>query len=392
LVLNSWTGFAPGFPMRVRKLELRKGLYDNSTNNLRVHANGGTILRDSGTIAAAPNIFNSINVIYTGPQAFISGPELPEATVLNYTNLRSLTVTDGASLTLNKDILCVHNLYLDGGTISTGAFSMGVKDTAFRYSGHVIGNYYSVFDTLNKVETFPVGTANGYTPVTVALDTVYGEGALMVRVDEGASTRPDSAQNTLQRWWTISPYPLYPLAFDTATIEFSYLDADFNTGLTPSEEGGMVVGKYDTGWTFPAIIGRDIANNAITVGGITSFSEFVIARDQASLDTTVTTGVGGEPSRAMPAAYELSANRPNPVRDQAAIRFALPRAGRVQIELYNVTGQKIRTLLDGTMGAGYHSVAWNGRNDAGQKVVSGMYLYRMRADGFSAARKLVVIR
>ncbi|MCU0606964.1 MAG: T9SS type A sorting domain-containing protein, partial [Candidatus Edwardsbacteria bacterium] len=384
-------GFSPGFPMRVRKLELRRGLYDNSVNNLRVHANGGTILRDSGTIAATPVIFNSINVVYTGPQAFLSGPELPEATPADYTRLRSLTLTDGASLTLSKDIFCVRNLYLDGGTVSTGAFSMGVKDTAFRYSGHVIGNYYAVFDTLNTVETCPVGTANGYTPVTVALDTVYGEGALMVLVTEGVSPRPDSAQNTLLRWWTLSPYPLLPLAFDSAALTFSYLDADFNTGLTPADEGGMVVGKYDTGWTLPAVTGRDTANNAITVGGIASFSEFVVARDQASLDTTGASGTGGGPGEPRRTAY-FGAARPNPASGPVTIPFGIDRPAAVRVAVYNAAGQRVRVLVDRTLGPGEHLASWDGRDGRGRPATAGVYFCRLAAGDRTAVRRVTLVR
>ncbi|MCU0606155.1 MAG: T9SS type A sorting domain-containing protein, partial [Candidatus Edwardsbacteria bacterium] len=67
-------------------------------------------------------------------------------------------------------------------------------------------------------------------------------------------------------------------------------------------------------------------------------------------------------------------------------------AGNVRIAVYNVAGQKVKTLVDGTMNAGYHSVSWDGRNESGQAVSAGVYLYQMQADNFSTARKLVVVR
>ena len=108
----------------------------------------------------------------------------------------------------------------------------------------------------------------------------------------------------------------------------------------------------------------------------------------------LTTGVEGKPTadRSQPAVYSLAANYPNPARERTTIKFALPQAGAVRIEVYNIAGQKVKTLVNTTMNAGYHGVTWNGRNDAGQAVAAGMYMYRMTADNFSATRKLVLVK
>ncbi|MCU0607840.1 MAG: Ig-like domain-containing protein, partial [Candidatus Edwardsbacteria bacterium] len=73
----------------------------------------------------------------------------------------------------------------------------------------------------------------------------------------------------------------------------------------------------------------------------------------------LTTGVEGNPAvLSKPASYSLAANYPNPVRGRTTVKYALPRAGNVRIAVYNVAGQKVKTLVDGTMNAGYHSVSW----------------------------------
>jgi hypothetical protein len=108
----------------------------------------------------------------------------------------------------------------------------------------------------------------------------------------------------------------------------------------------------------------------------------------------LSTGVEGRPATdpSSPATYSLAANFPNPVTAHTTVSFALPRAGRVGIAVYNVAGQKVKTLVDGTMGAGRHTVNWNGRNEGGQSVAAGVYLYQMQAGGFSSTRKMVVVR
>ena len=94
----------------------------------------------------------------------------------------------------------------------------------------------------------------------------------------------------------------------------------------------------------------------------------------------------------LPESYALSQNYPNPFNPQTIIRYDLPRTGIIQMFLYNLAGQKIRTLVDGERPAGSYSVTWDGRNDDGRSVASGVYLCRMVAGEFSAVRKLVLMR
>jgi len=94
----------------------------------------------------------------------------------------------------------------------------------------------------------------------------------------------------------------------------------------------------------------------------------------------------------IPAQYALMQNYPNPFNPETVIEFALPQPGHVKLEVYNVLGQRIRTLINERVEAGVKTIKWNGRNDAGQQVPSGVYLYRMEAGSFFATRKLVLMR
>jgi hypothetical protein len=83
---------------------------------------------------------------------------------------------------------------------------------------------------------------------------------------------------------------------------------------------------------------------------------------------------------------------PNPCRTTAAMRFQIPQRGRVILRIFDVTGRVVRTLVDGHYDAGVHGVAWDTRTDARNEVASGMYFYRLETDGYTMARKLLVIR
>ncbi|KAA0230176.1 T9SS C-terminal target domain-containing protein [candidate division KSB1 bacterium] len=90
--------------------------------------------------------------------------------------------------------------------------------------------------------------------------------------------------------------------------------------------------------------------------------------------------------------YRLEQNYPNPFNPETEIRFALPEASQVVVSIFNVLGEKIRTLVNASYEAGYHSVLWDGKDEYGDPVTSGVYLYQLRAGEFSQVRKMSLIR
>jgi hypothetical protein len=94
----------------------------------------------------------------------------------------------------------------------------------------------------------------------------------------------------------------------------------------------------------------------------------------------------------IPKDFELSQNFPNPFNPSTTIPYALPQAEKVTLVIYNVLGQKVTTLADKLpREAGYHAVIWDGRNDGGVKVASGVYFLRMQAGKFVKTRKMLLI-
>jgi hypothetical protein len=89
------------------------------------------------------------------------------------------------------------------------------------------------------------------------------------------------------------------------------------------------------------------------------------------------------------AGLRLEQNQPNPFTPETSIRFALPRSGRVNLEVLDVAGRMVRQLASGSLEAGEHVFVWDGTNDAGHRVSSGTYFYRLRSDGKELSRKMV---
>jgi hypothetical protein len=108
--------------------------------------------------------------------------------------------------------------------------------------------------------------------------------------------------------------------------------------------------------------------------------------------TGVEEGQPVEVQPAMPSEYRLSQNYPNPFNASTSIRFWLPRAGRVRIEVYDILGRLVNTLVDGHCQAGIHSIRFDGRDGGGRELSSGVYVCRMEAGEFVGVRKLVLLR
>jgi len=96
--------------------------------------------------------------------------------------------------------------------------------------------------------------------------------------------------------------------------------------------------------------------------------------------------------RALVDQFRLFQNYPNPFNAETIIRYSLKRQSRINIKVYNGSGQKIATLIDGNHPAGEFSIKWNGENDQGQTVATGIYFVRFQAGNFAALKKALFIR
>jgi len=96
-----------------------------------------------------------------------------------------------------------------------------------------------------------------------------------------------------------------------------------------------------------------------------------------------------KPNRTM-----LLSNFPNPFNPETSIRFQVQGSRFVNIEIFNIRGQLVRTLLDGKkeFGEGVHSVVWDGRDDNDNQVGSGIYLYKMTAGGYQSVRRMLLMK
>lgn len=108
--------------------------------------------------------------------------------------------------------------------------------------------------------------------------------------------------------------------------------------------------------------------------------------------TTVTSSASDEWEGIVPGVFQLFQNYPNPFNPTTRIEFTLEQASEVRLEVYNVLGQRIKTLLEGYIPNGSHEAEWDGSTESGAKVSSGIYFYRLSTNEFSRTRKMMLMK
>jgi len=121
------------------------------------------------------------------------------------------------------------------------------------------------------------------------------------------------------------------------------------------------------------------------------FSDATGLKDSVSWNFTITwvASYNGE----VPIQFDLGQNYPNPFNPSTTIRFDLPKEGTVTMDVFNVLGIRVRSLVHGeTFNAGTYMITWDGRDDRNQVVPSGIYLYRISTGDFHAAKRMTLLK
>jgi len=94
----------------------------------------------------------------------------------------------------------------------------------------------------------------------------------------------------------------------------------------------------------------------------------------------------------IPTEYALDHNFPNPFNPETTLRYAIPNAGQVTLSIYNVLGQEVVKLVNAEQMPGFYTVRWNGKNELGHNVASGVYMYRIQAGDFNQTHKMMLLK
>lgn len=211
--------------------------------------------------------------------------------------------------------------------------------------------------------------------------------------------RSDPNQRFIAQWDSV---PLFR-GGQAGSFEVIVYDTSLTPGTATTRDCEVVLQWRNVGDISSMTVGQQDA--AMTVG-LGCFSDGAYDRSMGPIvagkalkfttDPPRMRGVGVEAGvvipRALPAVYALGQSRPNPTSGRAEIAYALPRDSKVALRVYNVSGQLVRDLVNGEEKAGWKSVSWDGRDARGHALSSGVYFYRLEASGYTATRKMVIVR
>lgn len=94
----------------------------------------------------------------------------------------------------------------------------------------------------------------------------------------------------------------------------------------------------------------------------------------------------------LPEEFTLDQNFPNPFNPTTKLRYGLPKDSDVRIIIYDINGRIVKSLVDNSQQAGWYNILWNGTNNLGQAVGSGMYIARMQAGSFTDVKKMLYLK
>jgi hypothetical protein len=114
--------------------------------------------------------------------------------------------------------------------------------------------------------------------------------------------------------------------------------------------------------------------------------------DDLTVQVIGATTSAGDVKDGLPRTFELSDNYPNPFNPSTMINYGVPKNGTVSLIVYNILGQRVRTLVNAPMTAGRYSIAWDGRNEAGSVLSSGVYFYRLQAGATALVKKMLLLK
>ena len=160
--------------------------------------------------------------------------------------------------------------------------------------------------------------------------------------------------------------------------------------LTTTTDTTNATGRARTWLTLGSELGTNTV--AATVEGLESVTFTATGQESPWVSFFDAFQNGSGKPIALPDSPQLAQNAPNPFNSQTVLSYFLPESGPVRLELFSVTGQRVAVLHQGLQQAGYHRLRWNGRDDAGHPVASGIYLYRLVKEKGVLTRKLTLLR
>ena len=294
-------------------------------------------------------------------------------------------------------------------SVATSELEATMTDASTDADGTIASWSWDFGDGNTSADQNPVHTYAASGSYTVTLTVTDDQGATdsaseSVTVSDGSTTgtmHVETITTVVQR------------AQGTGTVEATILILD-DTGAVV--EGATVTGTFSGDLTGTDTQDTDANGNALLVSDVFTtrpMDQFICVDDVTHPTLTYDPAQNADAGFActseaaserfadgdiqksidgVPTEFVLHRNYPNPFNPTTTISFELPQASTVQLEVFDMMGRKVATLVDGELAAGIHQAQWNARSDAGAKVASGVYLYRITAGEFTSVQNMLLLK
>lgn len=259
----------------------------------------------------------------------------------------------------------------------------------------------SIIEISNAIDDFEAGLENWTSNFGWGITTQLGENCIN---DNPGSVYENGVNNWIQYnyGFNLSGLQAAHIKFRTTHLlqsnDFGYVEASVDGGATWNQLGEACTG-FQSSWVTqtrsltqfcgPGFDDVRIRFRLVTDESVASLGWFL--DDIEIYPEEISTVVKLFNKSCYRKNYELFYNYPNPFNAQTSIGFQVPKSGNVKIAIYNVLGQEIASLVNDKYQAGSFKTIWDGKDVAGNIVPSGVYFYRMEADGFSLTKKMLLL-
>ncbi|MBX7150405.1 T9SS type A sorting domain-containing protein [bacterium] len=303
-----------------------------------------------------------IDVIATGNEP-LSGSPVIKVTKPNASQETLTTVTVDAA----KRVYYGHFKFDASGNYS---FTVTSTDTASNSKDSV----RTLSAVLAKVgSNASLASTDGVAIMKIADNTMKSDAYLTIAA-EGADLYSSEGIYSLSEAYTFGPLGMDLNASATITFDYSKLSGVDENHLT-------IYRRTENGLEMMKTIVNKVSKTATT-------TTMKMGKYQLFYNGDVVSEFEG----ALPKEFALFQNYPNPFNPTTTIRYALPRETKVVVTVYNILGQEVKTLVNEIQAGGVKSVLWDGKNNAGQAVSSGIYLYRIQTKEFTSTRKMLFVK
>ena len=216
----------------------------------------------------------------------------------------------------------------------------------------------------------------------------------------------DSSYVNMAAGWQKLIYNITPYTTGNTIVQVAvrYTDCDGNWGYGIGVDNAAIKQGDDISWLTLSPVETTVGAGEtvnITVGmygvsdGFTGSETVVLTADPYEVNVSINMSVatsGIDLPDGIPGQFTLHQNYPNPFNPITNIRFDIPELSFARMDIYNMLGQRVRTLFHGAVEPGFHVVQWDGKNDLSKELPAGIYMYKLHAGNYASIQKLVLLK